>query len=94
MCNDAGEALYDRTREHLTTADALIAAVGRQLLDAAKALRDDRKVPANVDGVALDQVRTASLKLPVDADWKAASAHARRVNPGQASAADLPLILP
>lgn len=94
MCNDEGEAIYDRTQEHLTGADAMIVAVRRQLIEAATTLRDAGSVPANVDEVALDQVRTASLRLPIDADWKAASETARKVVPGTASAADLPLILP
>ena len=35
MCNDAGEPIYDRTQEHLSSCDAMIIAVRKQLLDAA-----------------------------------------------------------
>jgi hypothetical protein len=93
MCNNAGEPIYDRMQEHLTSSDAMIIAVRRQLLDAAKALRDKGEPPANVDCVELDQVRAASLKLPIDVDWKSASETARRATVGQPSAADVPLIL-
>ena len=93
MCNDAGEPIYDRTQEHLSSCDAMIVAVRKQLLEAAKRLSEKSEVPANVDDVELDKVRPASLKLPIDADWKAASEVARRVNPGQPSAGDVPTIL-
>jgi hypothetical protein len=43
--------------------------------------------------VELDRVRAASLKLPIDVDWKAASETARRATVGQPGAADVPLIL-
>jgi len=93
MCNDAGEPIYDRTQEHLSSCDAMIVVVRKQLLEAAKRLSEASEAPANVDDVELDRVRPASLKLPIDADWKAASEVARRVNPRQPSAADVPTIL-
>ncbi|WP_178133908.1 Rieske 2Fe-2S domain-containing protein [Vineibacter terrae] len=93
MTNERGEAIYDRTKEHLGSSDAMIVAVRRQLINAATRLRDEGKVPANVDNVELDRVRSASLRYPAGADWKALSAPARRVNPDQPSAADVPLIL-
>jgi len=93
MCNDKGEPIYDRTQEHLTTSDAMIIAVRKQLLDAVTTLRDDGKAPPNVDHVELDKVRPATLRLPIDADWKMASEAARRVVLGKPSAADLPTIL-
>ena len=34
-------------------------------------LRDTGEAPANVDDVTLDKVRAATVKLPIDADWKA-----------------------
>jgi phthalate 4,5-dioxygenase len=51
MCNERGEAIYDRTQEHLTSSDAMIIAVRKQLLAAVKKLRDTGEAPANVDGV-------------------------------------------
>ena len=93
MCNDEGEPIYDRTQEHLTSSDAMIIAVRKQLLDAVTNLRDDGKAPPNVDNVELDKVRPATLRLPIDADWKIASEAARQAVLGKPSAADLPTIL-
>jgi phthalate 4,5-dioxygenase len=90
MCNERGEAIYDRTQEHLTSSDAMIITVRKQLLDAAIKLRDTGEVPANVDHVELDKVRPATLKLPIDADWKLASEIARRAVAGKPSAAEVP----
>jgi hypothetical protein len=56
-------------------------------------LRDAGKVPPNVDNVELDKVRAATLRLPIDADWKMASAAARQAVLGKPSAGDLPTIL-
>jgi phenylpropionate dioxygenase-like ring-hydroxylating dioxygenase large terminal subunit len=93
MTNDAGEAIYDRTKEHLGSSDAMIVAVRRQLVNAATKLRDEAKIPPNVDGVELDKVRSASLRTPPSADWKALSEEARRVIPGKAAAAEVGLII-
>jgi hypothetical protein len=93
MCNDKGEPIYDRTQEHLTSSDAMIIAVRKQLLDAVTNLRDRGKVPPNVDNVELDKVRAATLRLPIDADWKTASEAARQAVLGKPSAGDLPTIL-
>ena len=90
MCNDQGEPIYNRTQEHLTSSDAMIIAVRKQVLDAVKKLRDTDEVPANVDDVELDKVRPATLKLPIDADWRAASEIARRAIVGKPSAAEVP----
>jgi hypothetical protein len=93
MTNDQGEAIYDRTKEHLGSSDAMIAKVRRQLINAATKLRNEGKAPANVDDVELDKVRSASLRYPGGADWKAMSQEARRVVPGKAAAADVGLIM-
>ena len=90
MCNERGEAIYDRTHEHLTSSDAMIIAVRKQLLAAVKKLRDTSEVPANVDDVALDKVRPATLRLPIDADWKSASELARQAVAGKPSVAEVP----
>jgi len=71
----------------------MIVAVRKQLLDAVMNLRDRSSVPPNVDNVELDKVRAATLRLPIDADWKAASEAARKVSIGRPSAGDLPTIL-
>jgi hypothetical protein len=93
MTNAKGEAIYDRTKEHLGSSDAMIVTVRRQLINAAIKLRDEGKSPANVDEVELGQVRSASLRYPAGADWKGLSESARRVTPGQPAAAEVGLII-
>ena len=41
--------IYDRTQEHLGTTDAMVIFMRRRLIDAARALREQGVVPANVD---------------------------------------------
>ncbi len=78
MCNEDGiEPIYDRSREHLGTTDGMVIFTRRALIRAAKALRDEEKLPANVDDVDLDRVRSASAILPQGADWIAETAAAR-----------------
>jgi hypothetical protein len=93
MTNDAGEAIYDRTKEHLSSSDAMIVTVRRQLINAAIKRRDEGKSPPNVDNVELDKVRSASLRYPAGSDWKTMSETARQAIPGTPAAADLGLIL-
>lgn len=56
-------------------------------------LRADGKVPPNVDNVELDKIRAATLRLPIDADWKMASEAARQAVFGKPIAGDMPMIL-
>lgn len=93
MTNDAGEAIYDRTKEHLSASDAMIVTVRRQLINAAIKRRDEGKLPPNVDNVELDKVRSASLRYPAGSDWKTMSETARQAIAGTPAAADLGLIL-
>lgn len=94
MCDPAtGEPLYDRTREHLGSTDAMVIAVRAQLLRAAKRFRDTGEVPANVDEVSLDRVRCASVLLPNDVDWREASASARNADSGVGPSDDVALII-
>ncbi len=93
MTNDAGQAIYDRTKEHLSASDAMIVTVRRQLINAATKLRDEGKLPPNVDNVELDKVRSATVRYPAGSDWKALSETARRAIPGTAAAADVGLII-
>jgi len=80
MCNEDGiEPIYDRSKEHLGTTDRMVIAVRRILIAAAKKMRDDGVLPANVDNVALDRVRSVSAILPDNADWQAETTIARRV---------------
>ena len=93
MCGPDDEPLYDRTQEHLGSSDAMVIMVRRQLINAARALREHDEVPPNLDDPGLDRVRSATLILPEGADWKAASAAARDADSGAPVAADAPLIL-
>ena len=54
----------------------------RTLLRAAKALRDEGRLPANVDNVELDRVRSASVILKEGADWISATEQARSSDAG------------
>ncbi len=69
MANEKGERIYDRSREHLGSLDIMCIAVRRQVLKAVKAYSQDGVLPPNVDNVSLDQVRPATVVLPVGADW-------------------------
>jgi phenylpropionate dioxygenase-like ring-hydroxylating dioxygenase large terminal subunit len=92
MCDADGNPIYDRTQEHLGSSDMMVIAVRRQLLQATLRLQDGGSPPANVDNVRLDRVRSATLRLPIDADWKTISEAARNSDSGRPPAADLPMI--
>lgn len=70
MCNEDGiEPIYDRSKEHLGTTDGMVITVRRMMIRAAKAFRDQGKLPPNVENVELDRVRSASVILPANANW-------------------------
>lgn len=93
MCNDAGEPIYDRTQEHLGSTDAFVIAVRAQLLAAAKRLRDTGEVPPNVNDVSWNRVRSASVLLPSDVDWRSHSKQARSADSAEPPSDDVPLII-
>ena len=74
--------IYDRTQEHLGTTDAMVIFMRRRLLDAARALREQGVVPANVDDPSLYRVRPASILLPDGESWVAATEKARQSDAG------------
>jgi hypothetical protein len=74
--------IYDRSREHLGTTDAMVIYVRRRLIDAAKALSDTGAMPANVDDASLYRVRPASALLPEDESWVTATEKARQSDAG------------
>ena len=43
--------------------------ISRIILQAARAFQNEGRLPANVDNVELDRVRSCSLLLPDSADW-------------------------
>ena len=74
--------IYDRTQEHLGTTDAMVIFVRRRLLEAARALRDEAALPANVDDSNLCRVRPASALLPEGESWISATEKARQSDAG------------
>ena len=74
--------IYDRTQEHLGTTDAMVIYVRRRLIDAARALRDQSVVPANVDDPTMCRVRAASILLPEGDSWITATEKARQSDAG------------
>ncbi len=61
--------IYDRTQEHLGTSDAMVIRVHRRLLEAARALADEGKVPFSVDHPEVYRQRSGGVLLPEGADW-------------------------
>jgi len=74
--------IYDRTQEHLGTTDATVIFVRRQLINAAKALREQGVVPPNVEDPNLCRVRPASILLPEHESWIEATEAARQSDAG------------
>jgi phenylpropionate dioxygenase-like ring-hydroxylating dioxygenase large terminal subunit len=73
-------AIVDRTREHLGPADAMIIAVRKRLLQAARALRGHGVRPPGVDRPELYLVRPVGMVLPQGVNWVEAT-RARREGP-------------
>lgn len=74
MTSESGEAIYDRSHEHLGTTDGMCIMVRKQILNAVRIHKEDGTVPANVDDGGLNaRVRHACLVLSGDGNWVAAS---------------------
>jgi phthalate 4,5-dioxygenase oxygenase subunit len=83
MCNEDGiEPIYDRSKEHLGTTDSMVITVRRLYIRAARALQEEGRLPANVDNVELDRVRSCSVIIDDNADWIAESQRARNSDAG------------
>ena len=93
MCSDDGEPLYDRTQEHLGTSDAMVIAVRKQLITAAKTLRDQGDLPENVAKSELNRVRCGSFVLEKEADWRAITREKLSSDGGHPVYEEVPLIL-
>lgn len=65
----AGGAIFDRTREHLGSADAMVIRVRRRLLAAVKAYHENGAVPPGVDNPESYRVRSGGIFLPAGSDW-------------------------
>ncbi len=91
MCNEDGiEPIYDRSKEHLGTTDAMVIAVRRMLIRSAIALKNEGVLPSNVQNVELNRVRSASMILPAAEDWVKATEAARNPDAKVAVAAVAP----
>ena len=73
MATESMGPIMDRTTEHLGTTDAVIIAMRRRLLAAARALRDQGITPPGVDQPDAYAVRSAIVNLPVELNWVEAS---------------------
>jgi nitrite reductase/ring-hydroxylating ferredoxin subunit len=82
MTDENGTHIYDRSHEHLGTLDTMVITVRRQLLKAAKMLRDQGVAPPNVDNVQLDRVRHATVVLPTGDHWVKTTEKARQADGG------------
>jgi phthalate 4,5-dioxygenase len=65
--------IYDRSSEHVGSADLAIIRVRQLLIEAARALRERGLAPASASKAAAYRVRSAALILPRDASWLEAS---------------------
>jgi phenylpropionate dioxygenase-like ring-hydroxylating dioxygenase large terminal subunit len=93
MCSPDGEPLYDRTQEHLGTSDAMVIAVRKQLITAARTLRDRGEVPENVANTELNRVRCGSFLLEKEADWQEITREKLSSDTGHPVYDEMPLIL-
>jgi phthalate 4,5-dioxygenase oxygenase subunit len=70
--------VFDRSSEHLGTADAMIIRVRRRLLEAVRAFRDTGEPPAGVDNPEIYRTRPVAALLPKGADWVKETEERRR----------------
>ena len=71
-------AIYDRSREHLGTSDAMVIQVRRRLLQEVKTFVDSGGEVPGVDRPEAYRLRSGSVFLPKSTDWLAATADLRR----------------
>src|SRR2546421_278567 len=70
--------IFDRSNEHLGSADAMVIQVRRRLLNAVKAYAERGITPGGVDNPDVYQVRSGGVYLPVGADWVEATHELRK----------------
>src|SRR5205807_9637475 len=70
--------IFDRTTEHLGSADAMVIQVRRRLINAVKAYAERGITPSGVDNPDVYQVRSGGVYLPVGADWVEATRELRK----------------
>jgi phthalate 4,5-dioxygenase len=70
--------IYDRTKEHLGSSDAMVIRVRRRLMDAARALAESGTIPHSVDHPEVYRQRSGGVILPEDADWMQSTEELRK----------------
>ena len=70
--------IYDRTKEHLGSTDAMVIRVRRRMIAAVQAHMRSGAVPPGVDDPEVYRVRSGGLFLPEGADWVEATRELRR----------------
>jgi phthalate 4,5-dioxygenase oxygenase subunit len=70
--------VYDRTREHLGSADVVVIRARRRLVAAARALRESGSIPPGVDDPRSYAQRSGGVVLPVESDWIDGTEHLRK----------------
>ncbi|MBV9173577.1 MAG: Rieske 2Fe-2S domain-containing protein [Chloroflexi bacterium] len=70
--------IFDRSKERLGSADAMVIQVRRRLLNAVKAHMERGVTPPGVDDPSVYQVRSGGVFLPADADWVESTRELRR----------------
>src|SRR5205085_9124994 len=70
--------IYDRSKEHLASSDAMVIRVRRRLIAAVSAHMRSGTVPPGVDDPEVYRVRSGGVFLPEGADWVEATSELRR----------------
>ncbi|MBO0683869.1 MAG: (2Fe-2S)-binding protein, partial [Candidatus Dormibacteraeota bacterium] len=70
--------IYDRSKEHLGSSDAMVIRVRRRLIAAARALRENGEVPPGVDHPEVYQQRSGGVFIDEGADWVKATEELRK----------------
>jgi phenylpropionate dioxygenase-like ring-hydroxylating dioxygenase large terminal subunit len=70
--------IFDRSAEHLGSADAMVIQVRRRLLNAVKAHMERGITPTGVDTPDVYRVRSGGVFLPVGVDWVEATRELRK----------------
>jgi phenylpropionate dioxygenase-like ring-hydroxylating dioxygenase large terminal subunit len=71
-------AIFDRSKEHLGSSDAMIIRTRRRLLTAARELEKDGTVPPGVDSPEVYRQRSGGIILPQGTDWVEATRELRQ----------------
>ncbi|MFN0070988.1 MAG: Rieske 2Fe-2S domain-containing protein [Chloroflexota bacterium] len=70
--------VFDRSKEHLGTADGMIIRTRRRLINAARALHEQGQTPPGIDAPEIYRRRGVQLTLPSGANWMEATQDAIR----------------